>query len=81
MPDFEDGYDLCRQLLQVQPGTNIILMTGFGYDAKHTIIRARQDGLIVGTLFKPFRVEQLLGLLESLPRRPASAPEPLASTS
>jgi len=81
MPDFEDGYDLCRQLLQVQPGTSIILMTGFGYDAKHTIIRARQDGLIVGTLFKPFRVEQLLGLLESLPRRPASAPEPLASTS
>ncbi|MCS7161046.1 MAG: response regulator [Gemmatales bacterium] len=80
LPDYEDGYELCQQLRQLQPGTHVILMTGFGYDAKHTIIRARQAGLIVGTLFKPFRVEQLLSLLESLPRTKDSRPEPAVTT-
>jgi CheY-like chemotaxis protein/PAS domain-containing protein len=75
LPDYEDGYEICQQLRQVQPDSSIILMSGFGYDAKHAIIRARQDGLIVGTLFKPFRVEQLLGLLESIPRRSNHQPQ------
>lgn len=79
LPDCEDGYALCQQLRLIQPGAHIILMTGFGYDPKHTIIRARQDHLIAGTLFKPFRVEQLLSLLESLPKPSSSAPQPVAT--
>ncbi len=37
----------------------VILMTGFGYDPNHSIVRARQEGL-AAVIFKPFKVEQLL---------------------
>ena len=37
----------------------VILMTGFGYDPNHCIVRASQEGL-QAVLFKPFRVESLL---------------------
>ena len=37
----------------------VILMTGFGYDPNHCIVRASQEGL-AAVLFKPFKVEQLL---------------------
>ncbi|MEL7237654.1 MAG: two-component system response regulator, partial [Planctomycetota bacterium] len=37
----------------------VILMTGFGYDPNHCIVRASQEGL-QAVLFKPFRVEQML---------------------
>ena len=37
----------------------VILMTGFGYDPNHSIVRASQEGL-QAVLFKPFKVEQLL---------------------
>jgi AmiR/NasT family two-component response regulator len=35
-------------------------MTGFGYDPNHSIVRARREGLSA-VLFKPFKVDQLLG--------------------
>ncbi len=38
----------------------VILMTGFGYDPNHSIVRASQEGLQAGVLFKPFKVDQLL---------------------
>ena len=38
----------------------VILTTGFGYDPNHTIVRARREGL-AAVLFKPFKVDQLLG--------------------
>jgi DNA-binding NtrC family response regulator len=37
----------------------VILMTGFGYDPNHSIVRASQEGL-QAVLFKPFKVDQLL---------------------
>ena len=48
---------------QAQPTANVILMTGFGYDATHSLVRARQDGL-KHVLYKPFRVDQLLAALQ-----------------
>jgi len=44
-----------------------VLMTAYGYDASHSIVRARQEGLRC-VLYKPFRVDQLLDALEN-PRR------------
>ena len=41
----------------------MILITGFGYDPEHSIVRASREGL-AGVLFKPFKVEQLLELIE-----------------
>lgn len=58
MPD-KSGYDVFTAAKQRDPGTPVILMTGFGYDPNHCIVRASQEGLQV-VLFKPFRVEQML---------------------
>jgi CheY-like chemotaxis protein len=58
MPDLS-GYDVfaaARKLPQPPP---VILMTGFGYDPNHCIVRASQEGL-QAVLFKPFKVDQLL---------------------
>jgi two-component system, sensor histidine kinase SagS len=42
----------------------VILMTGFGYDPNHSIVRARREGLNA-VLFKPFKVDQLLTEIRS----------------
>jgi CheY-like chemotaxis protein len=61
LPDMT-GYELFSKLRQIQPRCRLILMTGFGYDASHSIVRARQDGLRF-VLYKPFRNDQLLEAL------------------
>jgi hypothetical protein len=40
-------------------------MTGYGYDAGHSLLKARQEGL-QHVLFKPFRVDQLHKALRNL---------------
>ena len=40
-------------------------MTSFGYDAAHSIVKAKLDGLRF-VLYKPFRVDQLLTALQNL---------------
>jgi CheY-like chemotaxis protein len=57
LPDLS-GYEVFRQVRQAQPQAQVILMTGYGYDPNHSIVRARQEGL-VHVLYKPFRVDQL----------------------
>ena len=42
----------------------MILMTGFGYDPNHSIVRARKEGLSA-VLFKPFKVDQLMHEIRS----------------
>jgi DNA-binding NtrC family response regulator len=45
----------------------MILMTGFGYDPSHTIVKARQAGLMPNAvLYKPFRLDQLIQVVESV---------------
>ena len=63
LPDFS-GYDIYRRLREAQPQARVILMTTYGYDPSHAIVKARQEGLRF-VLFKPFRVDQLLDALES----------------
>lgn len=63
LPDLS-GYDVFRDLRQAQPGARVILMTGFGYDPSHSIVKARQDGLRF-VLYKPFRVDQLVDALQN----------------
>ncbi|MGD0138560.1 MAG: response regulator [Tepidisphaeraceae bacterium] len=59
MPD-KSGYDVFAAVHKLNTSTPVILMTGFGYDPNHSIVRASQEGL-QAVLFKPFKVEQLLG--------------------
>jgi len=62
LPDMS-GYDCFCQVREFQPHLPVILMTGFGYDPGHSIVKARQQGL-KSVLYKPFRVDQLLDEVE-----------------
>jgi CheY-like chemotaxis protein len=77
LPDLP-GFDVYRALRLAQPEARVILMTGFGYDPSHSLVRARQDGLRF-ILYKPFRVEQMLDALQSPDPvdAPLAAPEPV----
>jgi DNA-binding NtrC family response regulator len=53
-----------RELIDPVP---MILMTGFGYDPGHSIVKARQMGLHPqAVLYKPFRLDQLLSVIETV---------------
>ena len=58
MPD-ANGYEVFRATKDANPATPVILMTAFGYDPNHSIVRSSQEGLHC-FLFKPFQVAQLL---------------------
>ncbi len=62
LPDMT-GYDCFCQVRESQKQLPVILMTGFGYDPSHSIVKARQQGL-KSVLYKPFRVDQLLDEVE-----------------
>jgi CheY-like chemotaxis protein len=58
MPD-KTGYDVFAAARKHSQTLPVILMTGFGYDPNHCIVRASQEGL-QAVLFKPFKVQQFL---------------------
>ncbi len=58
LPDMT-GYDLLLKLRDITDPLPLVLMTGFGYDPGHTVVKARQAGL-KSVLYKPFRLDQLL---------------------
>ncbi|MBT7729238.1 MAG: response regulator, partial [Planctomycetaceae bacterium] len=62
LPDMS-GYELLVKLQDVIGPVPLILMTGFGYDPGHSIVKARQAGVEL-VLFKPFRLDQLLETVE-----------------
>ena len=65
LPDIS-GYDLLMKLKELLENPPLILMTGFGYDPGHSIVKARQAGLRAGAiLYKPFRLDQLLETVEA----------------
>ncbi|WZO96032.1 response regulator [Isosphaeraceae bacterium EP7] len=74
LPDL-DGYEIFRRLREVQPGMPIIMMTGFGYDPAHAIVKARREGM-QSVLYKPFRVDRLIEAIELAVRPPARPEEP-----
>ena len=75
LPDMT-GYECFEQLLQLHEHIAVILMTGFGYDPSHSIVKARQQGLRA-VLYKPFRLDQLLDEVE----KAVSAPSEIAGGS
>ncbi len=58
LPD-ASGYEVFTRSRAAQPDVPVVLMTGFGYDPDHTIVRASADG-VQGILLKPFRTSQLI---------------------
>ena len=66
LPDYS-GYQLMLRLQNLMSYVPIALMTGFGYDPGHSIVKARQSGLHPkAILYKPFRLDQLLSVTETL---------------
>lgn len=62
MPDM-DGYELFWRVKDYDEYLPVIMMTGFGYDPNHVLVRSRVDGL-KDILFKPFDVDKLAELIE-----------------
>ena len=54
-----NGYEIFAAARRCDDSLPVILMTGFGYDPNHSIVRASREGLST-VLFKPFKIEQLL---------------------
>jgi two-component system, sensor histidine kinase SagS len=71
LPDL-DGFETYKRLREVQAGVPVILMTGFGYDPSHSIVKARQEGLQT-VLYKPFRADRLFEAVEQTLRPPPGA--------
>ena len=68
LPDLS-GYELLVKLKEFMDQVPLVLMTGFGYDPGHSIVKARQAGLqAYAVLFKPFRLDQLLDVVETMVR-------------
>lgn len=62
MPDM-DGYELYWRIMDHDPRIPVIMMTGFGYDPNHVLVRAKVDGL-KDVLYKPFDMDILVNLIE-----------------
>ncbi len=68
LPDMT-GYELLLKLQDIMDPVPLVLMTGFGYDPGHSIVKARQARLpLYGELCKPFRLDQLLDTVERIVR-------------
>ncbi len=59
----KSGYEVFAAAKAANAACPVILITGFGYDPEHSIVRASREGL-AGVLFKPFKVEQLMELVD-----------------
>lgn len=72
MPD-KNGYEVFSAARKVDTSVPVILMTGFGYDPHHSIVRASQEGLQC-VLFKPFQIERLI---DEVKKALGNAPAPV----
>lgn len=66
LPDM-NGYEFLVALRNIIDDVPLVLMTGFGYDPGHSIVKARREGL-KSVLYKPFRLDQLVSTIESIVR-------------
>jgi two-component system, sensor histidine kinase SagS len=66
LPDFS-GYEILMKLKESIPDPPLALMTGFGWDPGHSIVKARKAGLRPDAiLYKPFKIHLLLPTLERI---------------
>ena len=75
-----NGYEIFAACQRVRDEYPVILMTGFGYDPNHSVVRAGQEGLSA-VLFKPFKVDQLLDEIHKALDLPSKATDASKHTS
>ncbi|MHB8069366.1 MAG: response regulator [Desulfobaccales bacterium] len=59
LPDM-DGLELARRILEIAPGTRIVMVSGYFYRDDVSIQDAISQGLIRGFISKPFLQEEIL---------------------
>jgi len=76
LPDIS-GSQLYLKLQEGLCQVPMILMSGFGYDPGHSLIKARQAGLLPNAiLYKPFRLNQLLETVDYVIEAAGRVPQP-----
>ncbi len=73
LPDMT-GYELMLKLQEIIGSPPLVLMTGFGWDPGHSLVKARQAGL-QAVLYKPFRLDQLLAAVQQIINAPRPVPQ------
>jgi CheY-like chemotaxis protein len=63
LPDMS-AYDLLLKLRELIHYVPLVLMSGFGWDKDHTLVKCRREGVKL-VIYKPFIVEQLLTAIEN----------------
>jgi DNA-binding NtrC family response regulator len=63
MPDM-DGYELFWRVKDYKEDLPVIMMTGFGYDPNHVLVRSKVEGL-KDILYKPFDTQKLVDIIET----------------
>jgi PAS domain S-box-containing protein len=53
-----NGYEVFAGVRETDPGTKVILMTAYGYDPSHSIVKASDEGLS-DVLYKPFQMARV----------------------
>jgi CheY-like chemotaxis protein/putative methionine-R-sulfoxide reductase with GAF domain/PAS domain-containing protein len=74
LPDMS-GHEFLLKLKEILEPVPLILMTGYGYDPGHNIVKCTQEGLPKNSvLCKPFRLDQLISVMERVIQ---STPKPV----
>ena len=75
LPDMS-AYDLLLKLRELTEHVPLVLMSGFGWDRDHTLVKCRREG-VKDVIYKPFIVDQLVTAIERAaqePLPPATSP-------
>lgn len=72
LPDM-GGHVLLCGVWDIDESIPFFLQTGFGYDAGHSLVKARQRGLTTEVLWKPYKVNRLLEELDKAFAQPRLA--------
>jgi CheY-like chemotaxis protein len=62
LPDMS-AYELLLKLRELTDYVPLVLMSGFGWDKDHTIVKCRREG-VKDVLYKPFILDQLISAIE-----------------
>jgi CheY-like chemotaxis protein/GAF domain-containing protein len=63
LPDMT-GYELLMKARELIDYVPLVLMSGFGWDAEHTIVKCRREGYRIVVCKEPFRLELLLPAID-----------------
>ncbi len=64
LPDM-DGLDLARELLNIDPGIHIVMISGYFYQDDDAVQEAISEGLIKGFIGKPFDHDEILKVIKA----------------